>query len=136
MSEFGFATPASSTGIEWEALNGALLIVEPAETIRGISTNYGQTDAVRATVSVIDGPKAGEIYEDTLVFPKVLQSQLSSRIGRKVLGRLGQGVAKGNQSPPWKLEAGTTQDEATAVQWLASRTQLTAADLIPGQEPF
>jgi hypothetical protein len=131
-----FAAPAASSGIEWESLKGALLIIEPTEVVHNIGTNYGTTNAVRANVHVIDGPKAGETYDDTLVFPKVLQSQVSSRIGQKVLGRLGQGVAKPGQSPPWTLNIGTPADEATAVQWLASRTQLTAADLIPGSEPF
>jgi hypothetical protein len=131
-----FAAPAASSGIQWDTLKGALLIVEPVEVVHDLATTYGTANAVRATVSVIDGPNAGEVYEDTLVFPKVLQSQLSSRLGQKVLGRLVQGVAKGNQSPPWKLETGNDLDVNTATQWLASRTQLTAADLAPGTEPF
>jgi hypothetical protein len=131
-----FATPAASSGIEWASLNGALLIVEPTEVVHDINTDYGTTNAVRANVHVIDGEHAGTTYDDTLVFPKVLQSQLSSRVGQKVLGRLGQGQAKKGQSPPWKLEPGDSDDEKTAVEWLA-RTQLTAADLVPdGTQPF
>jgi hypothetical protein len=48
-----------------------------------MSTNFGTTSAVRATVTVIDGDKAGETYDDTLIFPKVLQSQLKSKLGEK-----------------------------------------------------
>jgi hypothetical protein len=131
-----FAAPAAASGINWNDLNGALLIIEPVEVVTDINTVHGVTDAVKATVSVIDGPKADQVYEDTLVFPRALRAQLSSRIGQKVLGRLGQGTAKPGQTAPWMLQTGTPADEQTAVQWLASRTQLTAADLIPGQEPF
>jgi hypothetical protein len=123
-----FATPAASSGIEWAALNGCLLVVEPVEVVKDIVTNFGPTDAVRATVTVVDGPKAGEKFEDTLVFPKVLQSQLNSRIGQKVLGRLGQGQAKPGQSAPWMLNPASPQDEQTAVTFLS--TQLTAADIV------
>jgi hypothetical protein len=131
-----FAEPASPTGIEWATLNGALLVVEPIEIVTGINTNFGTTDAVRANVTVIDGEHAGTRYDDTLVFPKVLQSQLTSRIGQKVLGRLGQGQAKPGQSPPWMLKPGTPEESQLAVEFLA-RTQLTAADLVgDGTEPF
>lgn len=123
-----FAAPATPTGIEWATLNGALLIIEPVEVVKDIATNFGTTDAVRATVTVIDGPKANEVFEDTLVFPKVLQAQLNSRLGQKVLGRLGQGQAKPGQSAPWMLQTATPQDEQTATTYLAS--QFTAADIV------
>ena len=123
-----FATPAASTGIEWASLNGRLLIVEPTEVVKGIATNFGTTDAVRATVTVVDGAEAGKKYTDTLIFPKVLQSQLSSRVGQKVLGRLGQGQAKPGQSPPWMLNPGSPEDEQKAQAFLSST--LTSADLV------
>ena len=123
-----FASPATPSGIEWAALKGSLLVIEPVEVVKGIATSFGTTDAVRATVIVVDGPKAGETYEDTLVFPKVLQAQLSSRVGQKVLGRLGQGQAKPGQSAPWMLLPATPADEQTATKFLAS--QFTAADII------
>jgi len=123
-----FATPAASSGIDWSELNGCLLVVEPSEIVKSISTNLGLTDAVRANVTVVDGAKAGTKYDDTLVFPKVLQSQLNSRIGQKVLGRLGQGQAKPGQSPPWMLNPGSPEDEQKAVAFLSA--QLTAADIV------
>lgn len=131
-----FSQPAASTGIEWASLNGALLIIEPVEVVEEINTNFGTTSAVRSNVTVIDGDKAGDVYDDTLVFPKVLQSQLKSRTGQKVLGRLGQGQAKPGQSPPWMLNPATPQDEQAATQWLAQ--QFTAADILgdPAEAPF
>ncbi len=125
-----FAEPASSTGIEWGTLNGCLLIVQPSEVVRGIVTSLGPRDAVRATVTVIDGPHAGTNYPDTLIFPKVLQSQVSSRIGQMVLGRLGQGQAKPGQNPPWMLNPAGPADQQAAGAYLA--THATATPLVPG----
>jgi len=126
-----FASPASATGIDWSDLNGSLLTVAVVEIVKDINTSFGTTDAVRATVTVIDGDKAGDTYPDTLVFPKVLQSQLSPLVGQTVLGRLGQGQAKPGQSAPWILAEPTPQDQATAAKWVADQMahQLTADDI-------
>jgi len=123
-----FATPAAASGIDWSELNGRLLVIEPSEIVKDINTNFGVTDAVRANVTVLDGTEPGKKYDDTLIFPKVLQSQLNSRIGQKVLGRLGQGQAKPGQSPPWMLNPATPEDEQKAVAFLSA--QLTAADIV------
>lgn len=145
-----FAAPAApATGIQWADYLGALLIFSVKSVETGINTSFGETDAVRANVAVLDGDKAGEEHEEVLVFPKVLQSQLRSRVGQMVLGRLGQGVGKPGQSPPWMLDGATPQDEQAAAQWLASRNapvppdapagqsaQAPAAQAAPGKVPF
>lgn len=130
MSQFS-QPAAASGGIDWASLNGALLIIQPTEVVHDINTSFGPSDAVRANVIVVDGPQANEVYEDTLVFPKILKSQLSSRVGENVLGRLGQGTAKPGQSPPWTLNPGTSQDEQAAIAVLNARQgpKLTAADI-------
>ena len=118
-----FATPGSpSGGLDLETLNGNLLLVMPQAVETGISTSFGLKDAVRADVVVLDGPEAGEEYNDTLIFPKVLQSQVRGNIGtgRRNLGRLGQGQAKKGQSPPWMLEDPSDADKASARAYLAS----------------
>jgi hypothetical protein len=123
-----FSQPAAATGgIDWGSLNGALLIVQPTELVQDIVTSFGPTDAVRANVIVVDGSHAGTHHDDTLIFPKVLKSQLSSRIGQNVLGRLGQGQAKPGQSPPWTLNPAGPADETAAVQVLTPK--ITSADL-------
>jgi hypothetical protein len=126
-----FAAPASATGIDWSTLNGALLIIDVTEVVKDINTNFGTTNAVRATVTVVDGAKAGDEYADTLVFPKMLQSQLSPLIGKTVLGRLGQGLAKPGQSAPWTLTEANPADQTTAANFVAARAanQLTADDI-------
>jgi hypothetical protein len=120
-----FSSPASATGLDLKGLQGALLLIDVHSVESGITTTFGPTDAVRADVAVLDGPLAGETYTDTLIFPKVLQSQLRSMVGGKVLGRLGQGQAKPGQSAPWVLGDPTEADRQLGLQWL-SRTTMTA----------
>jgi hypothetical protein len=120
-----FAEPASASGIDYQELNGHLLIVDVSEVIPEITTSFGVNDAVRATI--VDLDDNNNTYTDTLIFPKVLKAQLRPNVGRKVLGRLGQGQAKPSQSPPWTLQTATDADKKLAGDYLA--TQLTADDL-------
>ncbi|TFV66082.1 UNVERIFIED_ORG: hypothetical protein E4P37_07885 [Bacillus sp. AZ43] len=95
--------------IDWTALQGALLL---------FTVTAAEVDAVRADVIVLDGDKEGEVYTDTLIFPKVLQTQVKPSIGSMVLGRLGQGQKKPGQSPPWVLLPATEADKVTGRDWL------------------
>ncbi len=114
-----FASPsAPGSGIQWAEHKGALLVIDVLSLEQGIQTSYGTADAVRANVAVIDGPGAPADYDDTLIFPKILQSQSKGSVGRKVLGRLTQGQAKAGQSPPWMLDAATANDITAAELWL------------------
>jgi hypothetical protein len=136
MSSNPFAAPAPpGEGITWQEHNGVLLLIEPAAYEQTVSTSYGDTDAVRATVTVLDGPKAGEVYEDTLIFPRLLISQTRSKINEKVLGRLGQGQAKPGQSPPWLLQEATEQDVQVGVAYLNQRQQGQIAQPAPAAQP-
>jgi hypothetical protein len=110
-----FATPGSIGGIEWKNLTGSLLLVTVHEIVphvQTVNTRPGeQTPATRCDVAVLDGDESGSEYADTLIFPKVLQGQLRSRVGQKVLARLTQGTAKPGQSAPWMLSAEITDDD-------------------------
>lgn len=114
-----FKDPSTATGIEWKNFNGALLLVKVHGQEHGIKTVHGDSSAIRADVFVLDGEHADESYVDTLVFPKVLQSQLKPSIGSMVLGRLGQGHKKPGQSAPWTLAAATEADKAVGREFLA-----------------
>ena len=113
-----FADPSTATGITWEDFKGSLLLIKPHEQVIGVKTSYGEANAVRADVIVLDGDKEGEEYLDTLIFPKVLQSQVKPRIGQMVLGRLGQGHKKPGQSPPWTLAPATDADKRVGTAYL------------------
>lgn len=121
MSNDEFGQPSDSTGIVWADLKGALLLVKVHEAGIEMDTQFGKSSAVRADVIVLDGDDVGTEYNDTLIFPKVLQSQVKSKVGGRVLGRLGQGEAKKGQSAPWKLASSTDADAATAREYLAKK---------------
>lgn len=116
MTDDLFDGPSSTTGIQWDEINGRLLLIKAHSVENDIKTSYGDTDAVRADVTILDGPDAPTEYRDTLIFPKVLQSQVRSNAGtgRMNLGRLGQGNKKPGQSPPWMLGDPTDADKAIA----------------------
>lgn len=132
-----FDKPASATGIKWEDHKGRLLLIEPSALETGVPTSLGDKDAVRATVTIIDHPDGAEEYNDTLIFPKVLISQTRSMVGKKVLGRLGQGQAKPGQNAPWRLDDYTDADAKAAGDYITKRD---AAQVSPpaaaGAPPF
>lgn len=134
MTESPFAPPAAASGIQWEELKGRLLVIEPHALEAKIPTSLGEKDAVRADVHVIDQDEA-ETHEDTLIFPRVLISQLRPRIGQMVLGRLEQGNAKPGQNAPWRIADATTQDQALGGDWLRKRKTFTAPAPAPAP-PF
>ncbi len=141
MSENPFSNPGSAgSGVTWGDHKGRLLVIEPKSVEQGIKTSFGDADAVRADVHVIDGPSP-ESFEDTLVFPKLLQSQLRSKLGQKVLGRLTTGQQKPGQSPPWLIAEPTADDIAAGTAWLNARQASTfaapaTAAPAAGQPPF
>ena len=137
--EFTSAAPPSG-GIDLKEYNGALLVVEPLGVESGIPTVHGPSDAVRANVYAITGPGESDDFIDTLLFPKVLQSQLRGQVGKKVVGRLGQGTAKPGQSAPWILAEATADDISKAQAWQTARTSSAFASAAPAstgaQPPF
>lgn len=114
-----FSGPSSADGIKWADYKGALLMFEVKGYEPSVNTVHGETSAVQANVVVLDGADADTVITDTLVFPKVLQSQIKGHVGGKVLGRLGQGDAKKGQSAPWKLADATEADKAIARAYIA-----------------
>jgi len=114
-----FASPgAAGDGFVVADANGHLVVIEVHSLETGIVTSLGDRDAIRATVHDIT---AEHTYEDTLIFPKVLIGSLKSRIGQKVLGTIGQGVAKPGQNAPWVINdaSGDQAAAAAAVAYLA-----------------
>lgn len=106
--------PGTPSNAVYNSMNGHLLLIRPHNFEEKVQTANGQRDAIRATIHVVD---TGEVMESTLIFPRVLVTQLRDRIGGKVLGRLTQGAAKPGQNPPWMLQDATDQDIAQARQY-------------------
>lgn len=125
MSNDEFGQPSDSAGITWSDLKDRLLLIKVHEAGIEMDTQFGKSTAVRADVIVLDGD-VSEIwteYNDTLIFPKVLQSQVKSKVGGMVLGRLGQGEAKKGQSAPWKLAPNTEADAKVARDYIAKTVE-------------
>ncbi len=118
-----FTDPSTATGIDWKELHGSLLLFKVHGQEVGIKTVHGDSNAVRADVIVLDGDKEGEEFLDTLVFPKVLQSQLKPRLGEMVLGRLGQGHKKPGQSPPWTLATASDEEKKVGMAFLEKSSE-------------
>lgn len=104
---------------------GALLLIKPLSFEQGISTQMGPSDAVKANVIILDGPNKDQEFNDTLIFPKVLVSQVKANLTNNqwVLGRLGKGQAKPGQSAPWQLQEFSQQDAELAQAWLNAHPQ-------------
>lgn len=114
---------APGGGIQWTDHKGALLLIEPTSFESQVNTAFGAADAVKANVYVIDGAGAGDSYAETMIFPKLLVSQTKQMIGKKVLGRLGQGQGKPGQSAPWLLNEASPEDIAKAEAWVQQNAQ-------------
>lgn len=124
MSQSPYAAPAApGGGVDWQNLKGSLLLIKPLGVETDIPTVHGAATAVRATITVLDGADAGTVNDDVLVFPRVMQGQIKSRIGQLVLGRLTQGVAKPGQTAPWQLAEATQADIAVADEYMRKQQQ-------------
>lgn len=116
-----FNDPSSSDLLPLDELLGSLLLLTVYEETAELNTVHGPQTAIRADVVVLDGAKKGETYNDSLIFPRVLKSQLRrSAGGMMVLGRLAQGNKKPGQNPPWTLNAATDGDKVVAQQYVDS----------------
>lgn len=119
MSNTTYEAPGAPGGdkLPLADLEGALIRVEVVEALTGVQTSLGVSDPIRCNVAALDGKYKGDTYDDTLIFPKVLASQLRNSVGKVVLGRLGRGTAKPGQSAPWLLSAPTGEDIAVATKY-------------------
>ena len=129
MTDYALPSAGGGDKLDLGALNGALLLIEVTGQDFGVVTSFGTSDPVRGNVVALDGSLKGSTYTDTLFFPKVLISQLKGSVGKKVLARLGRGVAKPGQSAPWTLNPPTEDDKAIARKYEAhAATQAAAQD--------
>lgn len=106
---------------------GKLLLIRVLSVERGVKTDAGESDAIKANVIVLtkaDGKtplKEPLEFNGTLLFGKVIFSQLSTADTSKwILATLEQGEAKPGKSAPWELEAGNEKQAAIASEYLAS----------------
>jgi hypothetical protein len=120
-----FDGPGSTAAIDWTDQKGRLLLVQAHSLETGIKTEFGETDAVRADIVILDAEGGPEELSDVLIFPKVLQGQVRKNIGtgRRNLGRLGQGEKKPGKSAPWLLQDPTDADKASARAYISKNAE-------------
>lgn len=107
----GFSAPASSeASVKPADLQGHLLIISPVEYKTGILTSLGEAEAIEVNIVDLD---TNTTHDSVLFFNVALRSALKPNIGKQVLARIGQGVAKPGKSAPWILINAT--DDAAAV---------------------
>jgi hypothetical protein len=106
-----FSAPVANEGVKVADFNGHLLIVEPIEFKANIQTVNGPADAIEVNVVDLD---TNEEHISLLWFNVALKNALKPLIGQKVLGRIGQGVAKPGKNPPWLLNDATGDADAVA----------------------
>jgi hypothetical protein len=107
-----FTSPAtSSESVKPADLHNHLLIIKPIEYKTGITTSLGEAEAIE--VDLIDLDTNTE-HNSVLFFNVALRSALKPNIGKSVLARIGQGVAKPGKSAPWILVDAVADAEAVA----------------------
>lgn len=107
-----FASPASSgESVKPADLQGHLLIIKPVEYKTGIQTSLGEAEAIEVNIVDLD---TNTEHDSVLFFNVALRSALKPNIGKSVLARIGQGVAKPGKSAPWILIDATTDADAVA----------------------
>jgi len=107
-----FAAPSTqSESVRPADLLDHLLIIKPKEYRTGINTSLGEAEAIE--VDLIDLDTKTE-HHSVLFFNIALRTSLRTNIGKTVLSRMGQGIAKPGKSAPWILIDATTDADAVA----------------------
>ena len=95
------------------------ILLRPTEYIPSMSTSQGTTDAVRADWIVLTGPNQGQVRNSSLIFQKVLKSELRSIMGTPkpmMVAVLVKGQAKNGNSAPYLFAAADDATKALAAQ--------------------
>jgi len=122
-----FAAPTSNNeSVKVADLANHLLIITPTEYKTGIQTIHGLAEAVEVNVVDLDTNKE---HGSLLWFNVGLRNSLKSKIGQKVLARIGQGAAKPGKSAPWILVDAT--GDATAIAKANAYLSATPAPMAP-----
>jgi hypothetical protein len=117
-----FQRPSSGDHFKAADHLGKLVLFETIGGKEMVKTNFGDTEAVTADVTVIDADGGPQTYPRSLVFGAALIGTLTRALpGKPLLGRIGQGQAKAGQSAPWVLADYSDQDAQLAGQYLTQR---------------
>ena len=114
-----FQQPSQGDQVKIPDLLGCLVLIWVREIREGIQTPYGEKEAAAVDLHVLDGAKGGEKFLNALIFQGALIGSLRAAVGGDpVLARIGQGVAKPGQNPPYLLQPFTDADAALATGYI------------------
>lgn len=115
-----FDGPGSTTAVKWADHLGQLVLIWP-HLQKPFTFQDGKVgDVIEARVVVLDPPGGQPVeYDQTVVFPKRLQGQIRSNIGknRPNLGRVTQQPEPG-KNPSWVISEPTEADKQLATRFL------------------
>ena len=115
-----FGGPGERSNFKLADHVGTLILFTPKSLEEGIETSFGAADAIKTDVVVLTTEKGKALKEPieefgALIFQRVVIGQLSESIAkRRVLGRIGKGVAKKGQSEPFLIEEPSDDDKVIA----------------------
>lgn len=98
---------------------GQAILIRPTEYIPSMNTRQGVTDAVRADWIVLTGPNQGQVRNSSLIFQKVLKSELTRIMGTPkpmMVAVLGMGEARNGNNAPYLFAPADDATKALAAQ--------------------
>lgn len=78
----------------------------------------GEAEFIVADITIVEGPNAGEQFDDAWLFGRVLFGQLKRKIGRTFVGRIVKGQAQKGKSAPWQLDPVDAETTQRAVEFM------------------
>ena len=98
------------------------MLFERIGNMEKVQTAYGESDCVRADVTVLDAPDGPIEFHNSLIFGAAMAPTVARSAGRMLLGRVGQGTPpRPGQSPPWILLVASDADKQTTSDYLDRR---------------
>lgn len=91
--------------IDWPALTGALLLINPKQRLDDTDGDQG---LIEADVHVLDGPHTGDTHENVAILNPALRDQLARNVGNR-------GFNLGRLNTSGELDKSTLEDRALAL---------------------
>lgn len=99
---------------------GKAVLIQVLEAATEVKTENGDADVIRANVWVLtkdDGKKAlGEplAFRDTYVWGTVIFASLKGKVGKYVVGVIGQGEKQKGKNAPWQIKPANDKQKELA----------------------
>jgi hypothetical protein len=82
-----------------------------------VATTFGEKDAIRCSLVLLDGPQAGKEFRDILIFNTRPVGRLRNAVGQIILARIGMAAPKAGNNQPVELYDATPADDALGMRY-------------------